>query len=169
MPILVSLGARPGASAAASLVGNEPARLIEQPEPDQPGDRVDQPGAAQAAAVDVADDVELHFVGGHRHDLDGPVRGPHAAADRRALEGRARRCRGREQPLAVPEHDLAVRADVHEQPDARVAVHARREQAGHDVAAHICAEGGEHDGAGPRVDADPDLGREQFGEQSAST
>ena len=81
--------------------------------------------------------------------LDRAVGGPHAAADRAALEGRAGRRRGREDAVAVAEHDLAVGADVDEQPDPLVAVHAGGEHAGDDVAADVGAEGREDDGRAP--------------------
>ena len=47
---------------------------------------------------------------------------------------------GREQALDVAERDLAVRADVDEQPQALVARHARGQQARDDVAADVGAE-----------------------------
>ena len=88
------------------------------------------------------------------HDLDRAVGGAHAAADGAALEGRAGGGGGGEQPVAVGEHDLAVRADVDEQPDPLVAVHARGEHAGDDVAADVRAQGREDHGRRPRVDRD---------------
>ena len=73
------------------------------------------------------------------------------------------------EPVAVAEHDLAVRADVEEQADPRVAVHARGEEPGDDVAADVGAEGGEDDRAGPLVHVHADLGGEDLGEEPAST
>ena len=55
--------------------------------------------------------------------------------------------------VAVAEHDLAVGADVDEEPGPLVAVHAGGEHARDDVAADVRAEGREEDGAGPRVQA----------------
>ncbi len=49
------------------------------------------------------------------HPLDRARRRALAAADLRALEGRAGRARGGEQPVAVAQHDLGVRADVDDQ------------------------------------------------------
>ena len=49
--------------------------------------------------------------------LDRSGRGALAAADLRALEGRPGRARRGEQPVAVPEHDLGVRADVDDEAD----------------------------------------------------
>ena len=97
------------------------------------------------------------LVGVELDHLDGAVGGAHAAADGASLEGRpCGRCRG-EDRVAVAEHDLAVGADVDEQPGALVAVHAGGEHARDDVAAHIGAERGEHHGAGARVEVQPDV------------
>ena len=90
-------------------------------------------------------------------DLDRAVGGAHAAADRAALERRPGRRRGRQDPLAVAEHDLAVGADVDEQPDPLVAVHAGGEHAGDDVAADVGAEGREQRHPRARVEREADL------------
>ncbi len=95
----------------------------------------------------------------------GAVGGAHAAADGRALEGWAGRRGGGEQPVAAAEHDLAVRADVDEQPDPRVAVHAAGQQPGGDVAAHVGAERGEDDRAGLRVGGNAQVAGADLGQQ----
>ena len=61
-----------------------------------------------------ADDPEPRLEGRpvDPHALDRAGRRPLAAADLGALEGRAGRARGGEQPVAVAEDDLGVRADV---------------------------------------------------------
>ncbi len=140
------------------LLRHEPPRRVEQPDLHQLGDGVDEPGAAQALGLDVADDLQGHVVA-EPDDLDGAVGGAHAAPDRAALEGRARRGRGRDDPVAVGQHDLAVGADVDEEPRALVAVEPAGEHAGHDVAADVGPERGEEEGPRPRVDGEAELGR----------
>ena len=93
-----------------------------------------------------------------RIDLDRPVRGPHPAPDRAALEGRPGRRRGDDDPVAVAHDDLAVGADVDEEPGPLVAVHPGRQHAGDDVAADVGTERGEEERAGARVEVEPDLG-----------
>ena len=51
LPMHVSRSASAGRDLAAALVGDEPPGRVEQPDLDQLGDRVDQPGAAQARAA----------------------------------------------------------------------------------------------------------------------
>ena len=134
----------------------EPAGGVDEAGLGEGGDRVDQAGAAQARGGGVADDGELEFaVAGDLDRLDGAVGGAHAAADGGALEGGAGRSGGGEQPVAAAEDDLAVGADVDEQADARVAVHAAGQQAGGDVAAHVGAERRKDHGAGLRMGRTP--------------
>ena len=137
---------RPEASSSPTLTSSATAST--RPEPHRP------------ARLDVADHAELDVVVADLDDLDRAVGGPHAAADRAALERRAGRRRGREDPVAVAEHDLAVGADVDEQPGALVAVHAGGEHAGDDVAADVRAERGEERGPGPRVQREAEVGGE---------
>ena len=63
--------------------------------------------------------------------------------------------------VAVAEHDLAVGADVDEQPGALVAVHAGGQHPGDDVAADVRAEGREDHRPGPRVQRQAEVGGEQ--------
>ena len=90
----------------------------------------------------------------------GSVGRAHAAADRATLEGRSRRGRGGQDGLAVAQHDLAVGADVDEEPGALVAVHAGGQHPGDDVAADVGPERGEEVGASTRVERQTDLGGE---------
>ena len=125
-PLLAELG-QPRSDARRDpnglLVGDKPPRGVDELQSDQLGYGVHEAGAAETLRFGVADDTELESVGGHPHDLDRAPGGAHAAADRRALERRTGRGGRRKQPIAVAEHDLAVGADVEEQPDPRVTVH----------------------------------------------
>ena len=89
------------------------------------GDRLDDPGAADAGHVHVGEsrlvrpriapdhaDARLEGLRVDAHALDRPRRRPLSAGDLRALERRAGRARRGQQALAVAEHDLGVRADV---------------------------------------------------------
>ena len=76
---------------------------------------------------------------------------------------------GGQDPVAVAEHDLAVGADVDEQPGPLVAVHAGRQHAGDDVAADVGAERGEQHGPGPRVQREPEVGGEHGRAAAPST
>ena len=105
--------------------------------------------------LDVVARVELDH-------LDRAVGRAHAAADRAALERRPGRRRGGQDAVAVAEHDLAVGADVDEQPGPLVAVHAGGEHAGDDVAADVRAEGREAATARARgCSVEPEVGGEQ--------
>ena len=75
---------------------------------------------------------------------------------------------GGQDAVAVAEHDLAVGADVDEQPDALVAVHAGREHAGDDVAADVGAERREERGPRARVQREPEVGGEHVGESAVA-
>ncbi len=84
------------------LVRRKAPRAVEQAKHDQPGHGVHQPRSAKTGGLAIADYLQLHVLRRHRNGLDRPVSGPHAASDRRSLECRARRRRGREQPVAAP-------------------------------------------------------------------
>ena len=94
------------------------------------GDHLDDPRAADAGHVragearlvrpDLAADhpeAGLERLRVDPHALDRARRGALAAADLRPLERRPGRARRGEQPVAVAEHDLGVRADVDDQVD----------------------------------------------------
>ena len=101
----------------------------------------------------------VDLVVGDAHGLDRAVGGAHAAADLRGLEGRPGGRGGREQALDVAERDLAVRADVDEQPQPLVARHAGGQQARDDVAADVRAERREDVRVRARVHGDAEVGR----------
>ena len=147
------------------LVGHEPPRRVDKLQLHELRDGVDETRPAQSLRLDVPDHSELERVAAHLHDLDGARRRPHAAPDGGALERRAGRGGGGEEPVAVAEHELAVRADVQEQPHPRVAVHSRCQEPGDDVAADVSAEGREDHGTGTGVDPDSDVRRQDLGEQ----
>ena len=92
------------------------------------GDRLDDPGAAHARHVDVGEsrlvrpgvapdraNARLERLRVDANPLDRPRRRSLAAGDLRALERRAGRARRGQQALAVAEHDLGVRAHVHDE------------------------------------------------------
>ena len=95
------------------------------------------------------------------HALDRALGGAHAAADLGRLEGRAGGRRGGQHALVGAERDLAVGADVDEQPHALVAREAGGQHAGHDVAADVGAERREDDGRRARVDGDAEVARQR--------
>ena len=146
------------------LVRDVPAAAVDQARLDQLGDRVDQTGAAQALCLDVADHLAGDVVVAHLDHLDGAVGRAHAALDRPALEGRTGGCGGRQDALAVAEHDLAVGADVDEETKPLVPVHPRGQHPGHDVAADVRAECGQQHRAGPRMHGDAEVAGQQLGE-----
>ena len=151
MPSLVSLGPTSGAIATASSSGTNLPELSSNLERDELGDRVDEPRTAQALGLSVSDHAQLEPFGRYLHHLDGAGRGSHAAADHRPFERGAGRGGGGQQAVAVAEDELAVRADVQEQPYPRVAVHARGKKSCNDVASDIGAESGEHRRPSPLV------------------
>ena len=156
----------PGASSCRLLVGHEPPRRVEQASAGRaPATASTRPDPHSPCGSTSPITPSSSVVGAHLHDLDRARRRPHAAPDRGALERRAGRGGGGEEPVAVAEHELAVRADVQEQPHPRVAVHPRGQEPGDDVAADVSAEGGEDHRPGAVVDLDPDLGRQDLGEQ----
>ena len=75
-----------------------------------------------------------------RDALDRALGRAHPAPDLRGLERGAGRRRCREHPLVRAQRNLAVGADVDEQPQPAVAGEAGREHPGDDVAADVCAE-----------------------------
>ena len=79
-----------------------------------------------------------------------PGRGALAAADLRALEGGARRARGGEEPVAVAEHDLGVRADVDDQVDLVAEIRRLGEDHPGGVGADVPGDAGQHVRAGAR-------------------
>ena len=81
------------------------------------------------------------------HALDRARRGALAAADLRALEGRAGRARGREEAVAVAEHDLGVRADVDDQVDLVAEVRRLGEDHARRVGPDVPGDAGQHVGA----------------------
>ena len=124
-----------------SLVdGDEAAGLVEQADAGQLRDGIDEAGATQSGGFDIADDVDEQLVPFYADGLDRAVRGAHPTPDLRGLEGRAGGSRGGEQSVGVAEHDLAVGADVDEQAQSAVPVHAGGEYAGDDVAADVRAQ-----------------------------
>ena len=137
---------------------DQPARGVDEPGGDHGRDGVDETGAGQPDRGDVADDLQQHVLVADLHALDRARGGPHPAADGRALERRPGGRGRREQAVARGEQDLAVRADVDEQPDPPVAVHPRRERARDDVAADVGAQRREHVRPGPRVHGDAEVG-----------
>ena len=88
------------------------------PEPQTPVTRdVREPGSSDQASRPDHADARLERLGVDPHALDRAGRRPLAAADLRALERGAGGARRSEQPVAVAEHDLGVRADVDDQVD----------------------------------------------------
>ena len=95
------------------------------------------------------------------HALDRALGRAHAAADLGGLERRAGGRRRGQHALARAERDLAVRPDVDEQPQPRVAREAGGEHAGHDVGADVGAQRREHDRRRARVHGDAEVGRQR--------
>ena len=145
----------PGAAPRGRLVGTNRPLSVDDTHADELGDRVHEAGPAEPDGLHVADDLEVQPVVVDRHDLDGAGGRAHAAPDRRGLEGGPRGSRGGQQSLAVAKDDLAVGADVDEQPESLVPVHPGGEDAGDDVATDVRAEGREHRRAGTGLSAKP--------------
>ena len=136
--------------------------MVKQARLHESGDRVHQSRPAQPGRLAVADHGQRQLVRRYRDTLDRALGSAHPAPDGRALEcWPGGRCGG-QQPVPVAEHDLAVGADVDEQPGPGVPVHARGEQPGCDVAAHVGAERGEHERPRPRMNRDCQVGGEHF-------
>ena len=137
----------------------ETPRVVEDARADELRHRVHEPGAAEPLRLDVADHGQVDLAVGDLHAFDGAVGGAHAAADLRRLERGPGRRRRAHHTLVRPERDLAVGADVDEEPEPAVARQAGGEEAGHDVAAHVRAHGREHEGRRPLVHTRPELRR----------
>ena len=133
--------------------------MVEDPRADKLRDSIDEPGAAEADRVDVADHRQLDLAVDDLHALDRAVGGAHAAADLRRFERRAGRRRGRQSARGRAEHDLRVRPDVDEEPHALVERQAGREDAGHDVGPDVGAERREEHRRRALVHAHAELGR----------
>ena len=93
-----------------------------------------------------ADDPEarLERLAVDAHPLDGAGRGPLAGADLGALEGRTGRAGCRQQPAGVAEHDLGVRADVHDERHLLRAVGRLGQHHAGGVGAHVAGDAGQH-------------------------
>ena len=103
--------AQPGGQRVAPLDLDE-AGPVDHAGVEQPGDEVEQPRAADAERVALADRVHAHVVV-HRRAVDGAERAAHAVADLPALErGPGRRRAGHQAGRRAEQH-LAVGADVH--------------------------------------------------------
>ena len=92
-------GGELGSDCRGFFFGNEPARAVEQPDPDELGDRVDETGTADSDRLHVADHAELDPVLPQPDDFDRALRRAHAAGDLRGFErGTGRRGRADECP-----------------------------------------------------------------------
>ena len=140
------------------LVGDEAPGVVEQAGVHELGDRVDEARAAHADRFGVADHLERQPSPSIAHALDRAVGGAHPAPDLGGLERRAGRRRAREHALAGAQRDLAVGADVDEQPQATVARESGGQHPGDDVAADVGAEGGKHEGRRARMHRDAEVG-----------
>ena len=90
----------------------------------------------------------------HVHLLDGTRGGPHAELYPAALECGPGRARRTQEPLVVPENDLTVRPDVHEEGYFIALRHARKRHPGDNVAADVGRNPGD------RIDARVEPGHE---------
>ena len=99
-PLSVVAGHEPwrerGCDLPGDLVGGQASGGVEQPDSHELGDRVDQPGAADADRVRPADYLQLDRVVVDPDDLDRALGRTHPTADLRGLERRPRRRRSRE-------------------------------------------------------------------------
>ena len=140
----------------------------------QLGDRLDDPGAADArdARLREAGLVRPRLAADHAyarlerlrvdpHALDRAGRGSLPAGDLRSLEGGPGRARGGEEPLAVPEHDLGVRADVDDQVHLVGEMRRLREDHPRGVGADVARDARQDVRTGTGVDGKPELGRGQ--------
>ena len=114
---------------------DELAARVEQTRADELGDRVDEPGAAQADRLDVADHGQLDLAAADLDALDRALGGAHPAADLRRLERGPCGRGARERLGGGAEHDLRVRADVDEEAHAPVERQPGREDPRDDVRA----------------------------------
>ena len=149
-PIFVSRAASSGDRSRRLLVGDEAPGVVEQPGVHELGDGVDEPRAAHPDRLGVADHLER--------------RARRRRSERPRSRRRRRASRTGSGPPRTPgpagaavastrsrgaERDLAVGADVDEQPQPAVARQAGREHPGDDVAADVGAERGEHERRAP--------------------
>ena len=128
------------------------------PAPDELGDGVDEARAAEPDRLHVADHRQLDLAVDDLHAFDRPVGSTHAAADLRRFERRAGRRGRRQRAGGRPEHDLGVRADVDEEPQALVERQPGGEDAGHDVGPDVGAEGREEHGRSALVHPHAEVG-----------
>ena len=104
-------------SAVMTPARNSSATTSMIPEPQMPVTPVSavasaKPGSSDQASTPMTRKRGSSVVAVDADALDGARRGALAAADLGALERRPGRARRGEQPVAVAEHDLGVRADV---------------------------------------------------------
>ena len=158
------------AVAAPGAAGEDHAVLVHDPGEVHLRDHFDDPGTADPRDRDASGGGEPGLVGprlvpddpvarlqGDRvdpHPLDGPRRGPLAAADLGALERRAGGARRREHPLAAAEHDLGIGADVHHEVDLVSQVRRLGEDHARGVGAHVPRHAGQDVGPRPRMQAE---------------
>ena len=153
-----------GRELGGDLVGDEAAGRVEQPDLDQLGDRVDQPGAAEPARLDVADHAEL-----------AP---PPSSAGSSLITSMAPSAARMPQRIAPPSNAGPAGAAVERirspslstisqlvptSMKSRVRLSRSMpggEHAGDDVAADVGAERGEEHRAGPGVQREPEVGGE---------
>ena len=102
-----------------------------------------------------ADDLEARLEGRgvDAHPLDGAGRGPLAAGDLRALEGRAGRRGGGEQPVPVAQHDLGIGADVDDQGHLVDEMRRLGEDDAGGIGADMAGDAGQHVDPGVGMDA----------------
>src|SRR6188508_1868297 len=91
--------------------------------------------------------------------LDGTRRGALAAGDLRALERRPSRARSREEAITIPENDLGVRADVHDEVDLVSEVRRLRQEHSGRVGADMTGDARKDVCPCARVDGNPDVPR----------
>ena len=118
-----------------------------------------KPGSSDQASQPTDLDARLERLRVDPHALDRARCSALATADLRPLEGGSRRARGGKQPLAVPEDDLGVRADVDDEADLVGEMRRLGEDHSRSVGTHVPGDAGQHVRARPRVDGQPELGR----------
>ena len=136
-------GEGPGVAFGQPPVGTDSAQV------EAGGDGVHEATAAQAARRGVAQHAALQLAVSDADFGDRAGGGPHPHRNPRALEGRAGRRGSAEQAVSVADHNLAIRAEVHQSGELAALVQPGGEHAGEDVAADEAAEAGQktHDGA----------------------
>ena len=145
------------------LVGAEQAVRLQQVGEAELRDDVDQAGAAEASGrlVGAADHLELDPAVREHDALDRALGRAHAAQDLPALERRAGGRGRRHHALVVAADDLAVRADVDEQPLLGLPREAGRHDVAHDVGADVRPDRREQRDAALGVDGEAGVGRAQ--------